>query len=79
MLLLQWFEAHFHFRSNFDGVPALDRGLIAELGPRHNLAELCAGFKFSDLSVRVDDEFAARGAPFGLPKRCGQNCRTFNQ
>ena len=67
-LLLSRFEAHFNLGFHFDGVAALDRGLITKLRPRHTLTELRAGFEFRDLPFRVDDDFATEPFPPRAPK-----------
>src|ERR1035437_348187 len=78
-LSLSRFEAHFNLGSHFDGVAALDRGLITKLRPLHSLTELRGAFQIGDLPFRVDDHFATNRSPLGLPKGCGLNGRTRNQ
>ena len=78
-LSLSRFEAHFNFGAHFDGVAALDWGLITELRPRHTLTELRAGFEVGDLPLLVDNDFAANRSPLGLPKGCGLNGRSLTQ
>src|SRR3984957_575569 len=77
--LLSRVEAHFHLGIHSRRVAALDRGLIAELRPRHRLAELRAAVQLRNLTFLADDDFAASRSAPGFPQGRGQDGGTLDQ